>query len=261
MSDELEDSLKLTRQRRGWAGYSDPRFEGPTGMYGGWTAALLLHAVLSEDRATGEPAGLTVNFAARTPAGRALRITSEYIAGGRRVQHWLVRLGDDEGSSFAQALVVLSERAESGEFVEPKMPNAPEPTSLEVHHPPGAVGAFVESRPVSGLPPIGQKDTRSAHWVCETSGRPMDAVQVAFLSDNTAPRSLYLPQTPTVNATLTLSVYFLADSDEMSCVGQDFLLNETIGTRAAGSLAGQQSRLWSRQGALLATTEQLSWFK
>lgn len=38
----------------------------------------------------------------------------------------------------------------------------------------------------------------------------MDAVQIVFLSDITAPRSMYLAQLTTANATLTMSVYFLA---------------------------------------------------
>jgi hypothetical protein len=34
-----------------------------------------------------------------------------------------------------------------------------------------------------------------------------------------------------------------------------------VGTRAEGSTIGSQLRMWSRSGALLATSEQLCWFK
>jgi acyl-CoA thioesterase len=44
-------------------------------------------------------------------------------------------------------------------------------------------------------------------------------------------------------------------------VGDDYILNEATGTRAERSVSGQQARLWSPQGALLATTEQLTWFQ
>jgi acyl-CoA thioesterase len=261
MGGELEESLGLEHRGGSWAGYSDPRYEGLTGMFGGWTAALLLRAILNDNRASGDPAALSVNFSARLPAGRDLNITSEPIAGGRRVQHWSVHLTDNSGASLAHASVILSERPESGEFIEPMMPTAPEPTTLQISRPPGAVGAFVETRPVFGLPPFGRRETRSVHWVRETSGRTMDAVQIVFLWDITAPRSMYLAQLPAANATLTMSVYFLATLDEICAIGDDFILNETIGTRAAGSLAGQRSYLWTRHRVLLATTEQLSWFR
>ena len=60
------------------------------------------------------------------------------------------------------------------------------------------------------------------------------------------------------SATLTLSVYFHGTAEEIDAVGDDYLLNEATGTRPGEqSTSGQQARLWSRGGALLATTEQL----
>jgi acyl-CoA thioesterase len=58
-----------------------------------------------------------------------------------------------------------------------------------------------------------------------------------------------------------MSVYFHADDDELVAVGTDLILNESVGTRGVRSTAGQQSRLWSRSGQLLATTEQLCWYR
>jgi acyl-CoA thioesterase len=58
-----------------------------------------------------------------------------------------------------------------------------------------------------------------------------------------------------------MSVYFYASADELAAVGDDFVLSEAVGTRAEQSIAGSQLRLWSRSGALLATSEQLCWFK
>jgi hypothetical protein len=56
-------------------------------------------------------------------------------------------------------------------------------------------------------------------------------------------------------------VYFYASADELAAVGDDFVLSEAVGTRAEASIVGSQLRLWSRRGALLATSEQLCWFK
>ena len=43
--------------------------------------------------------------------------------------------------------------------------------------------------------------------------------------------------------------------------GDGYLLNEATGTRGADATSGQQARLWSQAGALLATTEQLAWYR
>jgi hypothetical protein len=58
-----------------------------------------------------------------------------------------------------------------------------------------------------------------------------------------------------------MSVYFHATDDEVAAVGDDYFLNEATGTRGEHSTSGQQARLWSRDGALLATTEQLCWYR
>jgi hypothetical protein len=58
-----------------------------------------------------------------------------------------------------------------------------------------------------------------------------------------------------------MSVYFHATPAELAAVGTDFILNEAIGTRGVESTSGQQARLWSREGSLLATTEQLAWYR
>jgi acyl-CoA thioesterase len=49
--------------------------------------------------------------------------------------------------------------------------------------------------------------------------------------------------------------------NELEAVGDDYILNQAVGTRGAEGTAGQQACLWSPQGVLLATTEQLCWYR
>jgi acyl-CoA thioesterase len=93
------------------------------------------------------------------------------------------------------------------------------------------------------------------------TGRPVDHIEVAFLSDQLPPRSFYWSDGPRPSATLTMSVYFLATDEEIAAIGDDYILIEAIGTRGARSTSGLQARLWSRRGELLATAEQLAWFR
>jgi acyl-Coa thioesterase superfamily protein len=60
---------------------------------------------------------------------------------------------------------------------------------------------------------------------------------------------------------LSLSVYFHATRDELMEVGDDDVLSEAFGTRGAQSTSEEHVRLWSRQGALLATSIQMDWYR
>jgi acyl-CoA thioesterase len=107
----------------------------------------------------------------------------------------------------------------------------------------------------------GGGDTHSAHWLRDANGRPLDHLLIAYLADQYAPRSFFWGVGFRPSATLTLSVYFHASREELAAVGTDFILNEAVGTRGFESTSGQQARLWSRDGSLLATTEQLAWYR
>jgi acyl-CoA thioesterase len=154
---------------------------------------------------------------------------------------------------------VLANRRESDGFTEWRMPAAPVPEDLPMIHPPATFGQHLDMR-VNKIP-FGQTDSHSVQWIRERTGHPVDHVLLAYLADSYPPRILYRGSAPRPSSTLTMSVYFYASADELAAVGDDFVLSEAVGTRAEASIVGSQLRLWSRRGALLATSEQLCWFK
>ena len=259
----FEQSLRLRTSGNGWACHATPDYEMMGRMFGGWTAAVTLKAVLASAAAERMPAALTVSFVDEVRPGSELLITPRLIGTGRSVQHWSADVrADDEDRTVARAAVVLAERRPSQGHLEPEMPSVPDPTDdLEALVPPGAAGSQMSCFAVSGNPPFGRLNTKSLSWLREKSGRPVDHLQLAFLSDLKAPRSFYWHEGPHPTSTLTLSVYFLATAAELSLVGDDFVLSEAIGTRGAESLSGERLRLWSRDGTLLATSEQLCWYR
>jgi hypothetical protein len=142
------------------------------------------------------------------------------------------------------------------------MPDAPDPATLEVTYPaPGPCGERAGVRPIFGLPPHSRGSTYSTSWVRETSGRKADHLQLAFLADHRAPRSFFWNDGPRPSSTITLSVYFHATDEELAQVGDDELLSEAFGTRGTQSTSEEHLRLWSRQGALLATSVQMCWYR
>jgi acyl-CoA thioesterase len=246
-----------------WLGFADPHYESLNGMFGGWTAAITLHAVLCAAHDEARPSALTINFIGKVDPGAEVAIRAHRIGGGRSIGHWRAEVvAPTEGRALAQALVVLAARRSSDGHTEPTMPKVPPPDSVpDGRPPPGPMGERTVQRPIYGFPPFNRGGTKSLSWVRENTGRRVDHLQLAYLADAYPPRCFYWSDNFRPNATLTLSVYFHATDEEVAAIGDDYVLNEAIGTRGAHSTSGQQARLWSRQGALLATTEQLVWFR
>ena len=245
-----------------YRGRADPAFDGAGSMFGGWTAALLLSATLKNPAASGTASAVTVNFLKPIPTGSDLILTTQQFGDGRVISHWRCDLTVESNDEIAAtALVVLVNRRETEQRTEPQMPEAPAPESLEVFRPPFAFYEHTDTHYVLGQEWFKQSETRSLIWSRVASDRPLDAAQLVFLSDVNPPRAFYIIDGPRPCPTITLSLYIHASDEELSACGHDFILSDTIGTRIGHSLAGSKANLWSRNGALLATTEQLQWVK
>jgi acyl-CoA thioesterase len=261
---DLEQALALNRvDDRHWSVIADPDHESVNAMYGGWTVGVMLGAV--EQAAAHEhvtPSAITANFVKRIEPGSELGISVRGLEGSRSISHWLVEMTTSHGAgTVALASVVLSAPRQSDGHLEAIMPNAPDPETLEIFHPPGSQGDQVVMRPITGFPPYGRRDTRSTAWVRDIGHRRVDYQQLAYLSDLRAPRSFYWSQGLRPSATLTLSVYFHATEDELARVGDDYLLSEAFGVRGSWSTSEEHLRLWSPDGELLATSEQLARYR
>ncbi len=261
----LDKSLALEPQGQGrWRALADPHYEANTGMFGGWTMALLAKAVLAHPDAQGTLSAATVHYVNRVPPGSFLSVHAQRLGASRSLAYWRCDLsveGATSGELAATATMVLANRRESDRFTEDQMPGAPPPETIETFHPPGPFGQRIEMRTVLGGPPFNKPSTRSLMWQRETSGRKLDAVQMAFLCDIGPPRVWYLGTAPRPSSTTTMSIYIHATEPELAACGDDFVLSDMIGTRIEHATVGSNAKMWSRGGALLATTEQLCWFR
>lgn len=242
-----------------WRAHADPDHQSITGMYGGWTTAVALASVLASSVSGAVPSALTINFVGSIEPGTDVEIRTSRIGASRSLEHWSATVESGE-TVHASALLVLAARRASEPHLQPTMPDVPDPSTLERFKAPGPQGEQAEMYPV-GPWVYGSGDTRTAHWLRDAHGRPMDHLLLAYFADQYAPRSFLWGAGIRPSATLTMSVYFHATPEELEAVGTDFILNEAIGTRGVYSTSGQQARLWSREGELLATTEQLAWYR
>jgi acyl-CoA thioesterase len=244
-----------------WTIRAAPEREANTGMFGGWTAAVLAKAALSHDEAEGTPVSITANFIARVVPGTDVRLRASLLGGGRSLKTWRSEAFDAAGALLATATLVTANRRESDRFLECAMPSAPAPETIDMAHPPGRFGEAIDIRPVIGFPPFGQKNTRTLSWVRDLPADTLDHLGLVYLADVTPPRIFLISEGPRPSSTVTMSVYFYASDAELAEVGTDYILSEVAGVRAEGSTNGLTMRLWSRTGALLATSEQLCWFR
>ncbi|MCE9659862.1 MAG: thioesterase family protein [Burkholderiales bacterium] len=261
--NEFDESIALSPAGpREWSGRTDPRREAGTGMFGGWTSALLLKAVLGDAVDAGSPVSIAVHFLSPVLSGHALRLKTRPLGGGRALATWQAELHlEGAQAPAAIATVVLAKRRESFGFTDAVMPQTPPPDTLPTFHPPGTFGQRSLIRPVHGFPIFDRADARSVFWLRETSGRALDAILLAYLADNYPPRSWSRRTEPGPYSTVTLSAYFLATDAELAALGDDDVLLDVSCSRAESSTVAAQARIWSRGGVLLATTEQLGWFR
>lgn len=256
----ISDAIEVTVLDDGhFRAHADPDHQSITGMFGGWTTAVALSAVLRSSASGAAPAAITINFVSSIEPGTDVEIRTSRMGGSRSLEHWsaVVHSGD---AVCASALVVLAHRRPSEPHLEPTMPDVPDPSALTQFKAPAPQGEQAEMYTV-GEWGYGSGDTRTLHWLRDANGRPLDHLLLAYLADQYAPRSFLWGVGFRPSATLTMSVYFHATNAELNAVGTDFILNEAVGTRGEHSTSGSQVRLWSRDGALLATTEQLAWYR
>ena len=65
-----------------------------------------------------------------------------------------------------------------------------------------------------------------------------------------------------MTTTLSLTAYMHATAEELAEVGDDFILVECEGrVGGGGGASDERSSYWRRDGKLLATSEQLAWYR
>lgn len=260
---DLDQALGLEAAGPGvWRSLTDGRYWNAIGPWGGWTAGLLLKAVLSEPEARAAPVAMTVNLMGGLSEG-ALEVRTRSMRQGRSVGFWTSELIQD-GQAAAMAMVTMGERRETFRSCEAVFPEAPAPESLPQPERRGgpAFGAMFDNRLVSSAGFFaGADSSRTLSWVRDAGHRPLDEVLLAGLADIFLPRTFLRMTQMHPISTVSMNVYFHATAEEIRAVGDDFLLCEAQARSFSNGFYDQVGTIWSRTGVLLATTEQLCWFK
>jgi hypothetical protein len=248
-----------------WTTLAGPEWSNPGGgLWGGYAIGLCIRVLEAEPEAVGEALSLTLTYAAALPAG-ALDIRTRRLRQGGSVGVWVVELlpaGSDEVG--VHGVVTLARRPKTPPFAFAAMPEAPHPENLPSPDTPGENrhygAASFERRTLEGFPPTPSESSRSLAWVRPRHGA-LDKAMLGMITDNSAPRAMYALGPGVMTTTLSLTVYLHATAEELAEVGDDFILVECEGRVGGGGASDERSSYWSRSGKLLATSEQLAWYR
>jgi len=266
MTSMQTQSMPLTAVAPGrWTTTAGAEWRNPGGgLWGGYAIGLCIRVLEAESEAVGEALSLTLTYIDRLPAGE-LDIRTRRLRQGGSIGTWEVELraaGSDQVG--VHAIVTMAKRPATPDFAFATMPEAPDPEGLPKpamfgdgeHY--GAT-AF-ERRSLEGYPPKPNGDSRTLAWVrCKRA--PLDKAMLGMITDNSAPRVMYALGPTVMTTTLTLTAYLHATAEEIAAVGDDFILVECEGRVGGGGASDERSSYWRRDGKLLATSEQLAWYR
>jgi hypothetical protein len=89
----------------------------------------------------------------------------------------------------------------------------------------------------------------------------MDLPALAAMSDMFYPRVWLRRAKPVPAGTVSITTYFHADAAQLAEVGCGHLLGRAAGQQFRNGFFDQAAQLWSQTGALLATSNQIVYFK
>lgn len=268
MSSSTETlSMPLVARGPGrWSTVAGPEWANRYGgLWGGYAIGLCIRVLEAEPEAAGEVLSLTLAYAAGLPAGD-LDVRTRRLRQGGSIGFWeaeILPAGSDEVG--VHAMITMARRPKTPDFAFASMPAAPDPESLPSPPPPtdGAMhygAAAFERRTLDGFPPKPSGDSRSLAWVRPRRG-PLDKALLGMITDNSAPRAMYALGQTVMTTTLSLTAYLHATAEEIAEVGDDFILVECEGRVGGHGASDERSSYWRRDGKLLATSEQLAWYR
>lgn len=275
MTDHVFDQAMALQPSGIRAGHStgktSPDYWNMVGPFGGTTAAVVLQSVLQHPDLLGTPIALTVNFAAAMEPG-SYDVQATPVRTNRSTQHWTIAVtqvgAGGEPHVTTTASVVTAARRETWGASDLPMPAVPAPTQVQ-RFSIGPVGVAwmgqYEMRPVSGFIPAtwdGSGDrSESMVWLRDAVPRPLDFASLAAKSDIFYPRVWLRRATHVPAGTVSITTYFHAGQAELAAVGTGFLLGRATGQQYHNGFFDQAAQLWSETGVLLATSNQIVYFK
>lgn len=246
-----------------FSGRTSDQYWNAISPFGGTTAAVLLQAMLTHPQRLGDPLAMTVNFAGPIKQGD-FTVRVAVARAGRSTQHWRMELWQDgDAQPAVTGTAVFAVRRDTWSDTESKLPPVPGPQGLVRHAPPPMV-AFLQRydfRYVDCDPLAGGDHSATQCWISDLPPRKLDFPSIAAYCDSFVPRLFVRKGAPRPISTITLSINFHIDGNALAQLDGHHAFGKAKANAFNGGYYDQEAQLWSEDGALLATTHQLVWFR
>lgn len=245
-------------------GRTVPEWANMVGPFGGITAAALLRAIELQSDVHGQPVALTVNYLAPIIDGD-FDISTRAVRTNRSNQHWLVELSQG-GEVKSTATAVFGIRRDTWNDTEPTRPAVP--ALAEVPAGPDIGLTWMRNYDmryvIGAIPGPGDGESESSEttlWVRDNPPRPWDFAALTAVCDIFYPRVYLRLGRPLPAGTVSITVYFHADTETLAAQGEEHVLATARAQQYSSGHFDQSAQIWGTGGTLLATSHQIVYFK
>ncbi|WP_421790812.1 acyl-CoA thioesterase [Hyphobacterium sp.] len=254
-------SVDVAPGRARYDGEITADYQNKIGPFGGVGAALLAQGMQQSVGEGPELISITADFLTGMTED-PIEVSAICHRVGKSTEFWAASIKQGDAPSPAlRATGVFSKRRDTLEWTEGEMPDAPPPQDCERFQPPRTWGERIEIRPALNTDFFNSDSTRNALWVRFAKDRPLDPIGLVCLADTPTPRVFFTAKRFVPLSTVSMSVYLHASAEDYSNVGADYVFIDAYAGRGGGGFYDQHARIWSRSGKLLATTQQMVWYK
>ncbi len=239
-------------------------YRNPTGMaFGGWGAAICAKAVEMHEECQSRLISQTTTFLTGVGPGEVL-VTTNLMRSGASTQFWRIELSQNETLAIT-ADVITSNRRQTKLNYQLEMPATKSPEESislnEVTPIVSSWGGTYDQRIAKGHPFSVNETPESLIWIKESDGRSLDRVSLFSILDTPMPRTFFITEDFHPGSTVSMSCYIFASDDDIAEAGSDYLLLRVDGATTRNSATDSRVELWSRSGSLLATSNQIGFFR
>lgn len=263
----LDAAAKLEISGDKFIGATSEAYWNFTGPFGGATAATLLNAAMQHPKRQNLPLAMTINYCAPVAKGAFDILVAEKRT-NRSTQHFSVEMVQG-ADTIATSTLVFAARPEGFSYTSGKMPAVKNPEEID---PPKATAplawiARFDMRFASGFPVMRKDDSvplgspRTEVWMRDNPLRKMDFLGLMNMSDAFFARPFHVLGRLIQVGTVSMTTYFHCDESDLGEVGEDFILGVADANVFNKGYADQTAWLWSRKGKLLATSQQILYFR
>ncbi|HLR19504.1 MAG TPA: thioesterase family protein [Staphylococcus sp.] len=261
-------ATQLTKTSDFYHGHTSEAYANMIGPFGGIVASTLLRAILEHPERLGEPGALTINYAAPVANG-GFDIKATPTRTNRSTQHWYIELSQNK-KTVITGTAVTAERRETWSSTDISFPNVPSVNELKrasISAAPPWLNNY-DIRIIKGAPLAllqsnlnNNQNSTTLQWIQDYPKRKIDFLSLTAMCDAFFPRIWVRRKEMVPIGTVSLTIYFHADSETLKAHGSREVLGHTRAIKFYDGFFDQTGELWSPDGELLATTSQFVYYK